>query len=139
MSQIEVKNISKTFKVAKKKSGLKATLKSFLKREYQYIEAVKDISFEIKKGEIVGYIGPNGAGKSTTIKMLSGILIPDEGTIKINGLVPYENRQKYVKDIGVVFGQRSQLWWDVPPEDTFDLLQEIYKLDKKSIKKLRKN
>lgn len=137
MSQIEVKGISKTFKVAKKNSGIKATIKSFLKRDYQYIEAVKDISFKIKKGEIVGYIGPNGAGKSTTIKMLSGILVPDKGSIKINGLVPYEKRKEYVKDIGVVFGQRSQLWWDIPAEDTFDLLQEIYKIDPNEYEKTK--
>lgn len=107
MSFINVQDISKTFKVAKRRSGLKATLKSFFKRNYIYVEAVKDISFQIEKGEIVGYIGPNGAGKSTTIKILSGILVPDSGKCTINGLVPYKDRQKYVKDIGVVFGQRS--------------------------------
>ena len=129
MSFINVKHISKTFKVAKRKSGLKATLKSFFKRNYIYIEAVKDISFQIEKGEIVGYIGPNGAGKSTTIKILSGILLPDSGECKINGLTPWKDREKYVSDIGVVFGQRSQLWWDIPAEDTFDLLKDIYNLD----------
>ena len=86
MSFINVNHISKAFKVAKRQSGLKASLKSFFKRNYIYIEAVKDVSFEIEKGEIIGYIGPNGAGKSTTIKMLSGILTPDKGTININGL-----------------------------------------------------
>lgn len=128
MSQIEVKNISKTFKVSKRN---KKSLRSFFRREYIYIDAIKDISFSIEKGEIVGYIGPNGAGKSTTIKMLSGILTQDSGTIKINNLNPSKDRVKYVKDIGVVFGQRSQLWWDIPAEDTFDLLKEIYKLDDK--------
>ncbi|MBE6149653.1 MAG: ATP-binding cassette domain-containing protein [Firmicutes bacterium] len=129
MSQIVVKNISKTFKVAKKQDGKMATLKNFFKREYKYIEAIKDISFSIEKGEIVGYIGPNGAGKSTTIKILSGILVPDSGTVKVGNKIPYKEREKYVKDIGVVFGQRSQLWWDIPACDTFDLLKEIYKLD----------
>ena len=129
MSFINVKHISKTFKVAKRKSGIKATLKSFLKRNYICIEAVKDISFQIEKGEIVGYIGPNGAGKSTTIKILSGILLPDSGECKINGLTPWKDREKFVSKIGVVFGQRSQLWWDIPADDTFDLLKDIYKLD----------
>jgi len=129
MSQIVVKNISKTFKVAKKQDGKMATLKHFFKREYKYIEAIKDISFSIEEGEIVGYIGPNGAGKSTTIKMLSGILVPDSGEIKVNGKIPYKERETYVKDIGVVFGQRSQLWWDIPARDTFELLKDIYKID----------
>ena len=129
MSFINVKHINKTFKVAKRSSGLKATLKSFFKRNYIYIEAIKDISFQIEKGEIVGYIGPNGAGKSTTIKILSGILLPDSGECKINGLTPWKDREKDVSKIGVVFGQRSQLWWDIPAEDTFDLLKDIYNLD----------
>lgn len=137
MSFINVNHISKTFKVAKRQSGLKASLKSFFKRNYIYIEAVKDVSFEIEKGEIIGYIGPNGAGKSTTIKMLSGILTPDEGTININGLSPSKDRIKYVSNIGVVFGQRSQLWWDIPALDTFDLLKDIYKLDESEFNKTR--
>ena len=126
MSFIEVKQISKTFKVAKKKSGLKEAFKSFIKREYLNVQAVDDISFSIEKGEIVGYIGPNGAGKSTTIKILSGILVPDAGDVKISNMTPWKDRVKYVKKIGVVFGQRSQLWWDIPACDTFDLLRDIY-------------
>lgn len=137
MSFINVNHISKTFKVAKRQSGLKASLKSFFKRNYIYIEAVKDVSFEIEKGEIIGYIGPNGAGKSTTIKMLSGILTPDEGTININGLSPSKDRIKYVSNIGVVFGQRSQLWWDIPALDTFNLLKDIYKLDESEFNKTK--
>ena len=137
MSFINVNHISKTFKVAKRQSGLKASLKSFFKRSYIYIEAVKDVSFEIEKGEIIGYIGPNGAGKSTTIKMLSGILTPDEGTININGLSPSKDRIKYVSNIGVVFGQRSQLWWDIPALDTFDLLKDIYKLNESEFNKTK--
>ncbi len=137
MSFINVNHISKTFKVAKRQSGLKASLKSFFKRNYIYIEAVKDVSFEIEKGEIIGYIGPNGAGKSTTIKMLSGILTPDKGTISINGLSPSKDRIKYVSNIGVVFGQRIQLWWDIPALDTFDLLKDIYKLDESEFNKTK--
>ena len=138
MAFITVKNIKKTFKVSKRKSGLKATLKGFFKREYNYVKAIDDISFDIKKGEIVGYIGPNGAGKSTTIKILSGILKPDEGTVLINKMVPFKERERYVKGIGVVFGQRSQLWWDIPVEDTFDLLKDIYKIPEEEYQKTKK-
>ncbi len=135
MSFINVKHIKKTFKVAKKQSGIKATLKNFIKRDYKYIEAIKDISFDIEEGSIVGYIGQNGAGKSTTIKILSGILIPDSGEVTVNGLIPWKDRKEYVSSIGVVFGQRSQLWWDIPAEDTFDLLKDIYKIDEQKFKK----
>ena len=128
MSFIEVEQISKTFRVAKKKSGLKESIKAFFKREFIDVKAVEDISFSIEEGEIVGYIGPNGAGKSTTIKILSGILIPDSGECKIDGMNPWKDRVQYVKKIGVVFGQRSQLWWDIPAEDTFDLLKDIYEI-----------
>ena len=129
MSYISVKDISKTFKTSERKSGLKEALKSFFKRKVVYVEAVKNISFDIEKGEIVGYIGPNGAGKSTTIKMLSGILLPTAGNIRVNGLDPFKDRVKYVSNIGVVFGQRSQLAWDIPALDTFDLLRDIYRID----------
>lgn len=132
---IEVKHVSKTFKILKRKGGLKATLKTFFKRDYKYIKAVDDISFTIKKGEIVGYIGPNGAGKSTTIKMLTGILNPDSGTIRVGNIDPFKDRRKYVANIGVVFGQKSQLWWDIPVIESFDLLRDIYKLDKDKYKK----
>ncbi len=137
MSFIEVKNISKTFKVPVRNAGLKETMKSFFYRKYNYVHAVKDISFNIEQGEIVGYIGPNGAGKSTTIKILSGILTADTGAASIDGMIPWANRTKYVKNIGVVFGQRSQLWWDIPAEDTFDLLCEMYKLDKQEYQKTK--
>ncbi len=129
MSFINVSHITKTFKVVKKQSGFKATLKNFIKREYKYIDAIKDISFNIEEGSIVGYIGQNGAGKSTTIKILSGILIPDSGSVTIDGLTPWKERKEYVSKIGVVFGQRSQLWWDIPADDTFNLLKDIYKID----------
>jgi len=140
MSFIEVKNISKTFKISKKESGVFGSIKSFFNRKYKYISAIDDISFSIKKGEIVGYIGPNGAGKSTTIKILSGILVPNSGSVIIDKKTPWKDRKNYVKDIGVVFGSRSQLWWDIPAIDTFNLLKDIYKLDefeyRETLKKL---
>ena len=139
MSFIEVRQISKTFRVAKKKSGLKEAFKSFIKREYLDVVAVDDISFSIEKGEIVGYIGPNGAGKSTTIKILSGILNPDSGECKIAGMTPWKERVKYVKKIGVVFGQKSQLWWDIPAEDTFDLLRDIYEISEGEYRTTKKD
>lgn len=129
MSFIEVKHLKKTFKVAVKQDGKWATIKQFFNRKYEYIKAIDDISFSIKKGEVVGLLGPNGAGKSTTIKVLSGILVPDSGSVKVNNYIPYKDRKKYVKDIGVVFGQRSQLWWDIPAIDSFKLLKDIYNID----------
>ena len=128
MSFIEVNQINKTFKVPEKINGKFGTLKTFFNRKYKYIKAIYNISFSIKKGEIVGYIGPNGAGKSTTIKVLSGILVPDSGSVIIDKKVPWKNRKEYVSSIGVVFGQRSQLWWDIPAIDTFNLLKDIYKI-----------
>ncbi len=128
MDIISVKNLCKSYKVAKRNSGFLNAIKSFFKREYKIVDAVKDVTFTIEKGEIVGYIGPNGAGKSTTIKMLSGILQPDGGSIKIDGMNPVTDRKKYVKEIGVVFGQKSQLWWDIPAVDSFDLLRDIYEI-----------
>ena len=125
---IEVKDLCKTFKVSKRNNGLKAAVKSFINREYEIVNALKNVSFNIKEGEMVGYIGPNGAGKSTTIKIMSGILYPDSGKCVINGRTPWKDRKNHVKDIGVVFGQRSQLWWDVPVIDSFQLLKDIYKV-----------
>ena len=128
MDIIQVKDLSKEYKIVRRDSGIKNAFRSFIKREYRIVRAVDKVSFSIKKGEIVGYIGPNGAGKSTTIKMLSGILKPDEGIINIMGMDPTVDRIKYVREIGVVFGQKSQLWWDIPAEDSFDLLKDIYKI-----------
>ena len=125
---IELKNIKKIYKVKKRQAGIKNAIKSFVKGNYEEVEALKNISFKINEGEIVGYIGPNGAGKSTTIKIMCGILTPDSGECVINGLVPYRDRKEYVKDIGVVFGNRSALWWDVPVEDSFELIKSIYKI-----------
>ena len=128
MSFITVKNLNKSFKVYKRDGGLRNALKSFIKRDFKIVDAVKDISFDIDEGEIVAYIGPNGAGKSTTIKMLCGILKADSGSISVAGLNPFVDRVKYVSNIGVVFGQKSQLWWDIPVDDSFDLLKNIYKI-----------
>jgi ABC-2 type transport system ATP-binding protein len=123
---IKVEGITKSFKVAKRSSGLLQATKALFYREHTIVEALKDITFTIEPGEIVGYIGPNGAGKSTTIKIMSGILVPDGGTCSIMGFTPWKNRVEYVNNIGVVFGQRSQLWWDVPVIDSFELLKDIY-------------
>lgn len=123
---IKVENITKEFKSNKKYPGFKGAIKSFFSTEYIIKKAVDDISFNIEDGEIVGYIGANGAGKSTTIKMMTGILTPTSGKITVNGLVPYEKRKKNAKNVGVVFGQKTQLWWDLPLSETFTLLKEIY-------------
>lgn len=131
---IKVENLSKEFKSNKKYPGFKGAIKSFFSREYIIKKAVDNISFEIEDGEIVGYIGANGAGKSTTIKMMTGILSPSSGTISINGLIPYEDREKNAKDIGVVFGQRTQLWLDLPLSETFSLLKDIYDVNDKDYK-----
>lgn len=132
---IEVKHVKKYYKVAGRKEGLSASFKHLFSRTYETKKAVDDISFSIQKGEIVGFIGPNGAGKSTTIKMLSGILYPDCGEIMINGFIPYKQRKAYVKNIGVVFGQKSQLNWDLPLIESFELLKYIYKIPQEKYKK----
>ena len=126
---IEVKDLRKTFKVARREGGFKEAVKALFHREYEEIRALDGISFSIGDGEMVGYIGPNGAGKSSTIKILSGILTPDSGTCLINGITPWKNRIEHTRGIGVVFGQRTQLWWDVPVMDSYELLKEIYRID----------
>ncbi|HBM79280.1 MAG: ATP-binding cassette domain-containing protein [Clostridiales bacterium] len=137
---IELRGISKTFKVARRNPGLKKAVKSLFKRQYSIIHALDDVSFTIEDGEMVGYIGPNGAGKSTTIKIMSGILYPDKGECIINGRVPWKDRINHVREIGVVFGQRSQLWWDVPVADSFELIRDIYNIPenkyRRNVKKL---
>ena len=125
---IEFNDICKIYRVARREPGLGSAVKSLFKREYSTINAINHISFSIDDGEMVGYIGPNGAGKSSTIKILSGILMPDSGTCLVNGQVPWKDRKEYVRQIGVVFGQRSQLWWDIPVMDSFGLLQAIYSI-----------
>ncbi len=131
---IELRNISKTFKVHRRNAGFKEAAKALFKREYELVHALDNISFSIEEGEMVGYIGPNGAGKSSTIKIMGGILTPDSGTCLINGRTPWKDRIKHVSEIGVVFGQRSQLWWDVPVIDSFELLKDIYKIPDKIYK-----
>lgn len=131
---IEVKDLNKQFKMNKKYPGFRGAIKSFFSTEYTVKTAVDNISFNIQDGEIVGYIGANGAGKSTTIKMMTGILTPTSGKVLVNGVVPYENRQKNAKDIGVVFGQKTQLWWDLPLSETFTLLKDIYEVSDKDYK-----
>jgi ABC-2 type transport system ATP-binding protein len=124
-------DLRKEFKMNKKYPGFRGAIKSFFSTEYTVKTAVDNINFHIQEGEIVGYIGANGAGKSTTIKMMSGILTPTSGKVIVNGIVPYENRQKNAKNIGVVFGQKTQLWWDLPLSETFTLLRDIYEVNDK--------
>lgn len=128
---IELKNITKTFKILNRHEGLKGSIRDLFSRDYKYLNAVDDISVAIKKGEITGYLGPNGAGKSTTIKMMTGILEPTKGEILVNGIVPYRNRTLNAQNIGVVFGQRTQLWWALPVIESFKILKEIYRIDTK--------
>lgn len=131
---IEVENLCKTFSVAKRGAGVGTAVKALFHPQYSTIKALENISFKIDEGEIVGYIGPNGAGKSTTIKIISGILVPDSGKCSILGNTPWKSRVDHVKNIGVVFGQRSQLWWDVPVIDSYNLLKDIYKIPDKDFK-----
>ena len=129
MSYISVHDLSKSFTVRKKRE------KGHLLREKTQIQALKNISFDIEQGELVGYIGPNGAGKSTTVKILSGILTPDSGNVNVGGMIPWKERKKHVSRIGVVFGQRSQLWWDVPIIDSYSLLRDIYRIPESDYQK----
>ena len=125
---ITMEHVCKSYKIAKRNAGFGEAVKALFHRDYEVIHALNDVSFTIRDGEMIGYIGPNGAGKSSTIKILSGILTPDCGTVLVDGRIPYKNRIKHVKEIGVVFGQRSQLWWDVPVIDSFELLKDIYSI-----------
>ena len=129
---IEVEHITKEYKVAKRDSGFHNAVKALFSRKYDTVRALNDISFKIDDGEILAYIGPNGAGKSTTIKILCGILTPDKGNCIVDGYVPWKDRKSYVKNIGVVFGQRSQLWWDIPIIDSFELIKEMYDIDSRT-------
>src|SRR3954468_21854454 len=122
MSLIEVEDLRKTFAVAVRRQGRFGAIKTLLARDYQQLSAVDGISFRVEAGEMIGYVGPNGAGKSTTIKMLTGILVPSGGRATVAGLVPWEARQRLAERIGVVFGQRTQLWWDLPLIDSLELL-----------------
>ncbi len=126
MPQIVLESVSKAYVVAEREQGFTGALRGLLRRREKRIQAVDDVSFSLGAGELVGYIGPNGAGKSTTIKLMSGILSPDSGKIEVMGLCPWKDRRRHVANIGVVFGQKSQLWWDNPAIDSFELLRDIY-------------
>jgi ABC-2 type transport system ATP-binding protein len=128
---ITLQNIHKTFRVAKRQAGFGRAVKALFSREHEVIRALENVSFRIADGEMVGYIGPNGAGKSTTIKIMCGVLTPDSGSCVIEGRVPWKERKAHVREIGVVFGQRSQLWWDVPVVDSFELIRDIYRVDRR--------
>ncbi|MBW3004939.1 ATP-binding cassette domain-containing protein [Candidatus Woesearchaeota archaeon] len=132
---IHVKDLKKTFKTHKREHGLLNAVKSLVKRQYKIKHALKGVSFDIEEGEIVGFIGPNGAGKSTTIKALSGVLYPSSGVVNVLGYTPWRDRVKYVANIGVVFGQKPQLHWDLPPLDTYWLNKEVYDVPKQEFEK----
>jgi ABC-2 type transport system ATP-binding protein len=131
---IQVKNLTKHYKTYSRGHSLKDTFSSLFKREFATIEAVKGITFDISKGELVSFIGPNGAGKSTTLKVLTGILFPSSGEVDILGYIPWKHRKKYVANIGAVFGQKSQLIWDIPPQDAFYMNKEIYSINDRDFK-----
>lgn len=131
---IELNNVRKEFVTTKHYPGFKGAVKGLFTKELDKKIAVDDVSFGIKEGEMVGYIGSNGAGKSTTIKMMSGILTPTAGTCLVNGIKPYQNRKQNAKNIGVVFGQRTQLWWDLPLSETYTVLKEIYEVSDRDFK-----
>jgi ABC-2 type transport system ATP-binding protein len=128
MPQILVEELSKTYRIAERDAGAMGAVKGLFRRRWREVEALKAVSFGIGQGELVGLIGPNGAGKSTTIKILSGILEPTSGRCEVDGLVPWRQRIRHVARIGVVFGQRTQLWWDLPVIEGFDLLRDIYRV-----------
>ena len=132
MRLIHIENLSKHFRILNRREGLGGAFRDLFSGSYRTVEAVSGISFDIDAGEIVGYIGPNGAGKSTTIKMMTGILKPTGGVIEVNGRPPYDNRIRQAQIMGVVFGQRSQLWWDLPVIESFKILKEIYKVDQQT-------
>lgn len=132
---ISVSHFSRHFKVYKKEPGLIGSVKSVFQRKYEVKKAVDDISFEISKGELVGFIGPNGAGKTTTLKALSGLLFPSSGSIQVLGFTPFDRKPQFLKQISLVMGQKSQLWWDLPAQETFLLNKEIYQVNDASYKK----
>jgi ABC-2 type transport system ATP-binding protein len=134
---IEVRNLVKTYKISERRPGLSGSLRGLVKRNTRIIRALDGISMIIKEGELVGYIGPNGAGKSTTVKILAGILLPDSGFVDVDGRIPWKDRIGHVRRIGVVFGQRTQLWWDLPVIESFDLLKEIYRIPNKDYERIR--
>ncbi|MBN1179496.1 MAG: ATP-binding cassette domain-containing protein [Anaerolineae bacterium] len=126
---VHVDHLSKHFRILNRREGLGGAIRDLFSADYKTVRAVDDISFDIQAGEIVGYIGPNGAGKSTTIKMMTGVLKPSDGTLLVSGNEPYANRRRNAQTMGVVFGQRTQLWWDLPVIESFRILKEIYRVD----------
>ncbi|MDP4181712.1 MAG: ATP-binding cassette domain-containing protein [Bacillota bacterium] len=132
LSIIQINNLCKNFKVLNRHQGFGGAIKDLFSRDYKIVKAVENISMSIEKGEMVGFVGPNGAGKSTTIKMMTGVLEPTSGDILVDNFVPYKQRMKYVRNIGVVFGQRTQLWWELPVIESFRLLKEIFEIDDKT-------
>ncbi|HEX4183260.1 MAG TPA: ATP-binding cassette domain-containing protein [Caulobacteraceae bacterium] len=137
MPQIQVDDLSKTYRVAERDAGALGAVKGLFRRRYRTVEALKHVSFSLDEGELLGFIGPNGAGKSTTIKILSGILTPTSGTCEVCGLTPWKDRIAHVGRIGVVFGQRTQLWWDLPVGEGFDLLRDIYRVSEAAYRATR--
>lgn len=135
MPIIEVKNLVKTYRIIEKEAGLKGYFKNLVKPKYKELTAVDDVNFTIEEGELVGYIGENGAGKSTTIKMLTGLLTPTTGKVLVNGIVPNEKRIENNKNIGAVFGQKTQLWWDLPVIESFRLIKKMYKIPENEYRK----
>src|SRR5437868_1922640 len=137
-ASISVKGLKKSFLQTRRKPGLRAALTSFVRPDRHVVDAVRGVTFDVEEGEAVAFIGPNGAGKSTTIKMLTGILHPTSGEASVLGFVPWKDRKKLAYQIGSVFGQKSQLWLHLPPQDTFELLGRIYELEDSFYEK-RKN
>jgi ABC-2 type transport system ATP-binding protein len=135
MPVIHVSNLTKTFRTKHKAGGLGASLRSLVNPQYSTVEAVRGLSFEMESGELLGFIGPNGAGKSTTIKILTGILFPNSGDVRVLGYVPWKQRRQLAYSIGTVFGQRPQLWYHLPAIDTFTLFGKIYAMDDRETKK----
>ncbi|MFA7301250.1 MAG: ATP-binding cassette domain-containing protein [Candidatus Shapirobacteria bacterium] len=135
MSIISIKNLSRTFQVFDKKPGLGASIKSIFYRPQRTVHAVENVSFQINQGELVGFIGPNGAGKTTTLKCLSGLLYPSSGQISVLGYHPSDRKYEYLRQIGFVMGQKNQLWWDIPPQETFLLNKAIYNISDSDYKK----
>lgn len=134
MSIISVSHLKKHYRVSQKEPGLTGSIKSLFNRKYSEVKAVEDIAFSIEEGELVGFIGPNGAGKTTTLKILSGLLFPNSGDISVLGFNPYERKKEFLKNISLVMGQKNQLWWDLPPMETFLLNKEIYEVSEDSFK-----
>src|SRR5450432_129929 len=132
--QIVVEHLAKTFRVAERAAGMGGALRGLIRRSHRTVTALGDVSFTLEAGELVGYIGPNGAGKSTTIKVLAGILVPDSGRVEVDGRVPWKQRIEHVRRIGVVFGQRTQLWWDLPVVESLEMLRHIYKVPREQFR-----